>query len=171
MMTYLVKCSACAFETEIVPRNAWYENAKATPTIAIHQTPGWCANCNCACFVEVVESIGELQDVHQRLLASGPEHFPRGPGNRSEAWLQEKESLIEFVLERIGWRSKRMVPPRCLTCASTEYALLPTESADSPDQALVCRHQNCAGVLVAKPHAISLPSKTYLYTAEGVEIK
>src|SRR5690349_7122426 len=125
-MLYKANCDQCSYEAEFVDQLRSYEVLDGS-TVWIEQAFVWCDACREVRWGEKVPDLAELE----RKLASTRARDPKlvdfflSLDSKYETLDEQIARRIAELESQIAWRRRRVSPPRCLECGSTE--IIPLE--------------------------------------------
>ncbi len=118
-------------KTLVGSRGNYYEFEDGS-RIDVHSAPVWCRRCGDFVDGEVIESLEEidqqladLENPKTELYAWTRNTGPGSKGTFRRLWVAKTQ-------ERRRWRARRVSPPRCLLCGSTDIVSLPCD-VEVPD--------------------------------------
>jgi hypothetical protein len=129
---YEIRCLPKGTTDEFAGSRGNYYEFEDGSRIDVRSEPVWCRRCGNYTHGESIESLDEidrqladLEDPHSELYRM-TEASLSGPGGRF------RRHWLELTEQRRRWRERRISPPRCLLCGSTELVSLP-KGVEVPD--------------------------------------
>lgn len=146
----------------------------------IDRNTNWCHDCRGFEPIEEIPSLESLQaaaDAAQQDYEEARAAIPNTLGARLVPWRfgeqkdqrRRNKAALKEALQALGWRQKRLSPPRCLTCGSTNVENLLHYSSE-PNQPEPDRHHpGCGGLLSSQMSSsrVSMDTPSRYYDSEG----